>query len=350
MNNIDYTKDFEVLRDRLCKLILNPWGTGLKIRTNDATLDNYYALTVRGIREDSLRFTDVIYENTFPCDLTETLRRTLRLALRRTVAVGEEKERIDKLILALVTDFAYGDYVDGNWYTNEIGFPTLASRTLFFCEDIITGELREKYLEKIAKGSVLERPEILGVKNPYHSGANLTSFCIISLYHACIVNSVEEVKMVVDGIAEETKGGYEGLQPDGSFFQHCRRLYSFGYGSDYLGECTDMFALTDGTKFEFPKYAKDNLMKHLLDGMRYFFGPNCKDITALGRCYSRPNGQAIDYELKVIRKMAKLDLPRKDELLELLHRLENGMPKGEGIPYFDTAVAAELVKCPVYII
>jgi dienelactone hydrolase len=35
---------------------------------------------------------------------------------------------------------------------------------------------------------------------------------------------------------------------------------------------------------------------------------------------------------------------------ELADRLENGMPKGEGIPYFDTAVAAELVKCPVYII
>lgn len=35
---------------------------------------------------------------------------------------------------------------------------------------------------------------------------------------------------------------------------------------------------------------------------------------------------------------------------ELAGRRENGMPKGEGITYFDTAVAAEGVKCPVYII
>ena len=35
---------------------------------------------------------------------------------------------------------------------------------------------------------------------------------------------------------------------------------------------------------------------------------------------------------------------------ELAGRHKNGMPKGRGITYFDTAVAAELVQCPVYII
>ena len=35
---------------------------------------------------------------------------------------------------------------------------------------------------------------------------------------------------------------------------------------------------------------------------------------------------------------------------ELGGRRENGMPKGRGITYFDTAVAAEYVKCPVYMI
>ena len=35
---------------------------------------------------------------------------------------------------------------------------------------------------------------------------------------------------------------------------------------------------------------------------------------------------------------------------EVAGRLENGMPKGDAIPYFDTAVAGELVKCPVYMI
>ena len=35
---------------------------------------------------------------------------------------------------------------------------------------------------------------------------------------------------------------------------------------------------------------------------------------------------------------------------ELGGRRENTMPKGEGIIYFDTAVAAELLKCPVYMI
>ena len=35
---------------------------------------------------------------------------------------------------------------------------------------------------------------------------------------------------------------------------------------------------------------------------------------------------------------------------ELCGRRENGMPKGKGVAYFDTAVAAQYVKCPVYII
>jgi cephalosporin-C deacetylase-like acetyl esterase len=35
---------------------------------------------------------------------------------------------------------------------------------------------------------------------------------------------------------------------------------------------------------------------------------------------------------------------------ELGGRLENTMPKGAGIVYFDTAVAAQFLKCPVYII
>jgi cephalosporin-C deacetylase-like acetyl esterase len=35
---------------------------------------------------------------------------------------------------------------------------------------------------------------------------------------------------------------------------------------------------------------------------------------------------------------------------ELAGRLENKMPKGLGVTYFDTAVAARFLKCPAYII
>ena len=35
---------------------------------------------------------------------------------------------------------------------------------------------------------------------------------------------------------------------------------------------------------------------------------------------------------------------------ELAGRLENKMPKGFGVTYFDTAVAAQFLKCPAYII
>lgn len=35
---------------------------------------------------------------------------------------------------------------------------------------------------------------------------------------------------------------------------------------------------------------------------------------------------------------------------ETLGRMKNGMPQGDGVHYFDTAIAASRVKCPVYII
>ena len=35
---------------------------------------------------------------------------------------------------------------------------------------------------------------------------------------------------------------------------------------------------------------------------------------------------------------------------ELAGRRQNGMPKGEGVTYFDTAVSAQFLKCPALII
>jgi pimeloyl-ACP methyl ester carboxylesterase len=34
----------------------------------------------------------------------------------------------------------------------------------------------------------------------------------------------------------------------------------------------------------------------------------------------------------------------------LAGRRKNGMPKGDGVAYYDAAVAAQFIKCPVYII
>ncbi len=338
---METTNSLDIIRERVMENYrMKISGKFFPIRgaASAAELEN---MSVPGCCEGALRFNFIDYTNnngsSWP--LAEAAAIAYTLSVYQETVVGEEREAAFRLIKGILRDFAGGEYINPNWWWNEIGIPERISSALLFVKDFLDEDLLAGALKVVENGSVLVRDEIIKVKSAYHTGGNLASYCTISINHACVINSSEELRLVVDALSEETYGAKEGLQPDGSFFQHGRRLYTFSYGTLYLTSFAEFSVIMAGTEFEFPTYAKENVIRYLLDGARHMIGATSCNISATGRGYTRAgNPLSITPIIEAARDLLKnKDLPRRAEVLDMLQRMEQGRQPYLGVKYFDCA-------------
>ena len=338
MNEKKYCGDFDIIADRIIENSMTN-ADFTKIEGKPANLDEMEAKLFENA-PGQLRFKDIDYTDTNHADwkVSWAINRALGLARYSYISEGEARDRAYAMLLGILEDFVANKYVNGNWWFNDIGLPLGIREILLLHRKSLPDHIMEGMIWYLDHGSVTKHPEILTVKNAYHSGANLVWYCNVSIVHGILTDDSEEIRAAVAGIASESFGGHEGLQWDDSFFQHGRRLYSLGYGVSFIYTISGICYQVAGTSLDFAPEVKNNIARHILDGVRYMIGGKGFDYAAMGREYTRPGAIYATRLIGSLKVLASCEgFPRKEEITEFIKALESGAQPVIGVKYFPEA-------------
>lgn len=322
----------------------------------DALLDGTFGISLsRGDRgedldgklfydaDGSLRFSDVDYACQNRADWGAMWHLTrLELFALSAARGGESYDRP----IALLDTWLKLDPRNPNWWYNEIGMPMELGISAILLWDVLDSARREAVLSLLSRGIIVKGSAHTG----HMTGANLLWFAASTLRYAILKNDPEMMALAVSRAAAETEPSLEGLQDDGSFFQHGRRLYSGGYGRSFVYELAPMLYLTGGTPYSFPTRAKELLARHILDGLRCMTHRGMLDYAVVGREYVRPGALSARSFGRMLALLASdKDFPRRDEILAYARAIRSFDTTFEGVKHFWVAAFMTMQKNGVYI-
>jgi len=202
-------------------------------------------------------------------------------------AYGEERLKTDekarKNILDLLSYWLDNDPVsETSWYANEIGVPRSLATVTLLLRPWLTDEMMAKADEIIRRGTVKGNKDAVT-----YTGANLLDMMENTLVHALITEDANMAMAASQRISKElriSKKGTDGMQEDGSFFQHGALLCAAGsYGSVFAEGVADMMYYLHGTVFALRDENVRLFIDHILDGQRYFHRLNGTSYFSIGR-------------------------------------------------------------------
>ena len=299
--------------------------------------DTLSALTEPSIYKWGLRFTDINYglEARAAWPVYDAFHRILMVAAEHELESSPERRAaMENFVIGHLDFLAFYKFKNPNWWFNEVGVPLALTYILALAEDYLPRPLYEEALIILEPSSIVKNPEFLLRK----TGANLTWFCMLSIRHGALTDNPNEVLLAIRMAEDVTRPGDDGLQEDGSFFQHGKLLYSCGYGRSLIEHFANMLAMLDGTSFAFPKRATDYVLSHLLDGVRYMIYRGSISLHSSGRERARKGALALGpLKYSIANLAACKDLPRLDEIRALSEAIEKNAPTFVGVKYFDVA-------------
>ncbi len=241
-------------------------------------------------------------------------------------------DSILKKLLGALEYFAANDFMSDNWWHNQIGTPRNIADIALILDGFIPAPLSKKLEKIIERGSLSSN-----IPEEVLTGANCIWFCAITLRFAVLTDNEPLLRASCERAALELRYAPEGVQTDGSFFQHGPRLYSGGYGRAFIYDISQFIYVLSGTEYQFSREQLAVLANHVLDGLRYMTHNGMLDYQCLGREYSRPGTQAPGYLKRAIALLADTDgIERSDEYKSYRAMLTRSAPFG-GTKYFPVA-------------
>ena len=223
---------------------------------------------------------------------------------------GLKDETFREKILRALAYFVEHDFQSDNWWYNQIGTPRHLSDLALMLDGYLPEKLFTGLITIIGRGSITA--DILADDM---TGANCLWFCSITLRLAVLTKDEELMRLARDRAAQEMIFAPEGVQPDGSFFQHGPRLYSGGYGRAYVYDTAQFVYAFGGTALSIGEEQMNVLLTHVLDGLRYMTKGHILDYQCLGRQYTRKGEADVGFLRKGVSLLAKAEgLPRREEL------------------------------------
>ncbi len=191
-----------------------------------------------------------------------------------------------------------------NWWWMEIGAPTLLGEVLLRVRDACD----RSYVNRAVPAFVAHEP------THRFTGQNLVWVAGIKVMHGLLTDDAELVSYGMKLIGREMHlfPSEEGLQPDMSFFQHGRLLYSGGYGQNFAADVARFIAIGDGTAYVWPRHLIDLFARFVLDGSRWMVRGRTFNYGACGREITRQGHSAERFFLAASR-MAGVEHPRRAE-------------------------------------
>ncbi|MCQ2414197.1 MAG: hypothetical protein MJ082_05330, partial [Clostridia bacterium] len=186
-------------------------------------------------------------------------------------------------------------------------------------------------IERAGRGTFDLSPQLM----KRWTGANLLWFAATTVRKGILLDSPEILKLAVDRAAEEIDFLDEGLQKDGSFYQHGHRLYSLGYGRPFVEKTADLMLLLGDSEYQFSEEKMSVLLYHVLDGILYMTHKGGADYAASGREYVRPGALRLGNVERALRKLLRIEkMPRKEEIRAFADAIAEQKPCVSGVKYF----------------
>lgn len=245
---------------------------------------------------------------------------------------GLKDEAFREKIVQALTYFAEHDFQSGNWWYNQISVPRNLTDLALILGDYLPEKTFAKLITIASRGSIAS-----DIPETVLTGANCLWFCSTTLRVAALTNDEALMRLARDRAAQEMVFAPEGVQPDGSFYQHGPRLYSGGYGRAYVYDTAQFVYLFGGTAYAIGQEQLNVLLTHVLDGLRYMTQGHILDYQCLGRQYTRKGDAEVGFLCKGLSLLVEAEgLPRHDELITYQDTIQNGTPF-EGTRYYPYA-------------
>lgn len=247
----------------------------------------------------------------------------------------EDKEYVEKMTGAIKYWLEH-NFVNPNWWHNEIGAPQGFGDICLMMYPVLDSAVIEHVVEQImSRGSIATNEQILN----RWTGANLIWGARNTIRHALLKNDEKILAMAVNGLSRAiTVGDKEGIQADGSFYQHGPRLYSGGYGRSYMSDCSAASYLLQGTEYQLSREKLEALAMLFLDGTKYMIQGAALDYACVGRELSRQGFLSSESYRGILNNLYNnLDMPRRDEIKAAIDMFDTNIKRRGETKYFPKA-------------
>ncbi len=304
------------------------------------------------IKEDGstarLCFSDINYatQDRAAWDACRHLFRLKSLALAYKKGDGSVKP---ETLLSLLDFWLERDPVCPNWWYNIIGVPGELGTVAVLLWDELDADRRVLLLSRLARGVIFIRNRMIPWER--FKGANMLWVAFITMTYAILARDASLFELSVKlAEGEADFDNEQGMQPDGSFFQHGKRLYSGGYGRSYIKSLAPLIHFAGMTPYAFSKEKLENVMTHVF-GLKYMMNRGCFDHAVTGREYvRRGTPMSVSTLIPALRLIADTpDCPRHEKLLEFIDSLESGGSTFDGVRLFERAAYLTMCRDGVFI-
>lgn len=239
-----------------------------------------------------------------------------------------------KKIMSLLRYWVKNDFLNSNWWYNSIGVPLNLANIAIAVYEYIPEDIREGLLKIISRGT----PKGINREKIYsQTGANKMWDVAITIRYAILTGDKQLIREGVELATSELAYNPQGIQPDGSFFQHGGKFYSGGYGCEFIEEFSRIVYVLQGTEWQFSEEKLRIFVTVILDGLRYMTKNKALDYSSVGRYFSRRGSLASSKLLDSLDLLIKTaEIPRRNELQEYVLEI-TGKSVFKGTKYFENA-------------
>jgi chondroitin AC lyase len=212
-------------------------------------------------------------------------------------------------ILKGLRHWTQNDYVNSNWWYNQIGVPETMAPILILMGDAVPAELREQTMQRV-----------LGRSKMGMTGQNKVWLAEIAFMKGLIANDPDLMARAREQILSELRiTTQEGVQPDYSFHQHGPQQQWGNYGGAFGSDMIHWANIFQGTSYALTPRQLDVLRRYLQEGPAWALWQGRMDISGCGRqifrnCQSS-KGRAV---LRQLEAMKSLDPGEADAYARLI--------------------------------
>lgn len=317
--------DFKKLFDVCCR---SQWAS-----PNATEAKKYEALLVK--QNVGYSFSNVDYNST-SASAWNTVNHLIYLKTLIS-CYGEDRLKTDtsarETVIAILDHWLDADYTCSvNWWYNEIQTPRYMAAIGLMLHPYLSNDQIEKMDEIIGKGTLRGSS-----KATTYTGANLSDMMATTIQHGLFVGDYGTIFAASDRMAEEiviAKSNQEGIQSDGSYFQHGNLLCSAGsYGTVFVKGIETFIVQLYGTCFALPDDKIELFIDHLLDDQSMFHRLYGTAYFSIGRSAVYANGAS--QLMGTARTLSRIEgIYRRDDLLKYSESFSDTSKITAALKYF----------------